>query len=165
MTEGVTELDTLAASLDHVGIVVSNLDEAVTWYRSALGCTVVWRQEPHEVPGAALGLPAGGVIRLSTAMLSAGSGGIELHEYLNPGTSTSARELQDSGIGHLAIAVSDIHAAAARLASMGVQFAAGPQHIESGPLAGRKWLYGKDPFGVTLELCQHPAKRPLPPPQ
>jgi lactoylglutathione lyase/glyoxylase I family protein len=151
-------LDTLTASLDHVGIVVPSLDEAVTWYVSALGCTVAWRQEPHDVPGAALGLPTGETIRLSTAMLSMGSAGIELHEYLNPGTSASTRELQDSGIGHLAIAVTDIHAAAARLASMGVRFTAAPQRIENGPLAGRKWLYGKDPFRVTLELCQHPAE-------
>jgi lactoylglutathione lyase/glyoxylase I family protein len=157
MTEGVTELDTLTAGLDHIGIVVPSLDEAVTWYMSALGFTVAWRQEPHEIPGSALGLPTGEIIRLSTAMLSAGSSGIELHEYLSPSTNASARELQDSGIGHLAIAVTDIHAAVARLASMGVQFAAEPQQIENGPLAGRKWLYGKDPFGVTLELCQHPA--------
>jgi lactoylglutathione lyase/glyoxylase I family protein len=146
----------MTLTLDHVGIVVEDLDAAIDWYSNALDTRVVWQQPPHDVPAAALGLPSGGAVRLSAAMLDGGPArGIELHQYHSPETIAAARSRHYTGLGHLALAVADIHAAQARLTKLGVVFAAGPQRILSGPLAGRQWVYGVDPFGVVLELCQH----------
>jgi catechol 2,3-dioxygenase-like lactoylglutathione lyase family enzyme len=147
----------ISAALDHVGIVVSSLDDAIAWYGSAFGLRVAWRQPPHDVPGAALGIPARSVVRLCTAMLDAGPGrGIELHEYLDPSSEKAVRELQHTGIGHFAMAVDDIELAVEKLAGLGVQFDGEPERVGTGPLIGRKWIYGRDPFGCVVELCQHP---------
>lgn len=147
------------AALDHVGIVVPNLEEAIAWYSSVLGLRLLWRQDRHDVPGKAVGLRGNSMVRLAGAMLEAGPGrGIELHEYLIPPVESRDRKLHQAGINHLALAVSDIDEAVARLEKSGVRFEASPQLIATGILAGRRWVYGHDPFGVILELCQHPDR-------
>lgn len=143
------------AGLDHTGIVVPDLERAIDFYTAAFGAEVVGREADTDVDADAIGL-RGEQVRLRGALLRCGAGLLELHEYLAPRGHESRRPC-DIGIGHVAFAVADIDAACARLRAEGVTFNTAPSTIESGFYAGRRWVYGKDPWGVVIELCQHPS--------
>ncbi|WP_033289744.1 VOC family protein [Amycolatopsis jejuensis] len=140
--------------LDHTGIVVPDLEQAIRFYTTAFGAEVVGREPDTDVDPDAIGLP-GEPVRLRGALLRCGAGLLELHEYLTPRGRESRRPC-DTGIGHLAFAVTDIDAMYTSLRREGVTFGTTPQTIETGLYAGRRWVYGRDPWGVLIELCQHP---------
>ncbi|WP_395105054.1 VOC family protein [Actinomadura sp. SCN-SB] len=140
--------------LDHTGIVVPDLEQALAFYARAFGAVLVSREHDTEVDAEAIGLP-GERVRLRGAILRVGGGQLELHEYLTP-RGTGVRRVCDTGIGHVAFAVTDIDRACERLGSAGIRFNSRPVTIYSGPRKGRRWVYGRDPWGVVIELCQHP---------
>ncbi|WP_019435818.1 VOC family protein [Streptomyces sp. AA0539] len=139
--------------LDHTGIVVPELESAVSFYVRVFGAEVVDREPETDVNATALGL-SGERVRLRGAFLRVGEGLLELHEYLTP-RGRATRRTCDTGIGHVAFSVKDIDAACAHLERAGVQFESAPITVVSGARAGRRWVYGRDPWGVTVELCQH----------
>lgn len=140
-------------ALDHTGLVVSDLDAAVAFYSATFGMTVVSRESDTDVPSSAIGLP-GEHVRLRGAILRAGTTHLELHQYLAP-VGTGGRRVCDTGFGHIAFAVSDIDEAYRFLIDRGVTFNSKPQLITSGGLAGRRWVYGQDPWGNVIELGQN----------
>jgi lactoylglutathione lyase/glyoxylase I family protein len=142
--------------LDHTGIVVPDLDAAVRFYVNAFGMTVLSRESDTDVDSAAIGIP-GQPVRLRGAILKAGRTNLELHEYLTP-RGIGSRNVFDEGIGHIAFAVTEIRAAYDYLRALGVTFNTEPNLITDGALAGRWWVYGKDPWGNVLELGQDPLK-------
>jgi len=93
--------------LDHVGVVVANIPEALERWHALLGA-------PH---GPAEEVPANGV---RVAFLSAGETHVELVEPLGP-DSAVAKFLANrgGGIHHLAFAVPDVDAALADVARRG----------------------------------------------
>jgi catechol 2,3-dioxygenase-like lactoylglutathione lyase family enzyme len=141
-------------ALDHTGIVVEDLDDAISFYEQAFGMRVLTREADTDVDPDAIGLP-GEPVRLRGAILTLGDRLLELHQYLTP-TGVGHRRQSDQGIGHIAFAVDDIHLAWASLRKRGVTFNSEPKLITSGELSGRWWVYGRDPWGVVVELCQHP---------
>lgn len=141
--------------LDHTGIVVPDLEEAIEFYRQAFGAKVMLREAETAVNATALGIEDDPV-RLQGALLQVGSGVLELHEYLTP-TREGKRRTNDTGIGHIAFKVSDIDRACVHLRRHNVNFLSAPQLIRSGELAGRRWVYARDPWGNIIELCQHPT--------
>ena len=138
--------------LDHVGLVVPHLDDAVGWYSSTFGFGIAWREAETTVDGAALGLP-GESARLKGSGLAVGGAYLELHEYLRP-VGSATRRTCDPGFGHIAIRSDDIHSDTERLASAGLRFIGPPRLITSGGLAGVRWVYAQDPWGNVIELCQ-----------
>lgn len=140
--------------LDHTGIVVPDLEAAIEFYSRAFGAEVVGLEADTDVDAVAIGLE-GEHVRLRGAFLRTGGTTLELHEYIAP-RGVGHRRACDVGIGHVAFSVSDIDAAHIRLEREGMTFNSAPQTIESGALAGRRWVYGRDPWGIVIELCQHP---------
>jgi len=143
--------------LDHAGIVVPDLNQAVEFYVRAFDVEVVGWEDETDADADALGLP-GEHVRLRGALLRAGGCLLEVHQYLTP-TGQTSRRVCDTGIGHLAFAVSDIDAAYTRLQDEGVSFNTEPRSIIYGFYAGRRWVYGQDPWGTVIELCQHPENQ------
>lgn len=93
--------------LDHVGIVVANLPEAIERWRPLLGSPEL---PPEEVPG-------GGV---RVAFLSAGEPHVELVEPTGPDSPVSKfLANRGGGIHHLAFAVPDVDGALAEVARRG----------------------------------------------
>jgi len=93
--------------LDHVGIVVASLPEAIERWRPVLG----------EPSGPAEEVPGGGV---RVAFLSAGATHIELVEPTGPESPVSKfLATRGGGIHHLAYAVTDVDAALAEVAKRG----------------------------------------------
>lgn len=142
--------------IDHVGITVSDLDRALSFYRDLLGLhliadTTVSEPEVAEL----LGLES---VVLRIADLDSGDGRIvELIQYLQPKGRRAVYESSDSATAHVAFTVDDLAALIERLRSGGVTIVSRrPITISEpgGAFDGAICLYVRDPDGLILELVQ-----------
>ncbi len=129
------------AAIDHVGIAVENLDEALAFYRDALGLAV---EAPEEVPSQ----------RVRAHFIPAGDAAIELLEATAP-DSPIAKYVARRGPGlhHLTLRVPDIAAALAQLKARGVRL------IDEAPRTGAHgslvaFIHPASAHGVLVELKQ-----------
>jgi methylmalonyl-CoA/ethylmalonyl-CoA epimerase len=123
--------------IDHLGIAVKDLAEAVKSYE-ALGFAV---DASHEVP----------TERVRTAFLPAGESHLELLEPTDP-TSVIARFLEKrSGLHHVCVLVEDIDAALAELKARGVPVLDETPRIGAGGCRVA-FVHPKGAAGVLLEL-------------
>ena len=143
-------MDTAVASLfrriDHVGIAVPDLDEAIAFYRDTLGIVSV-HEETNEEQG------------VREAMLAVGDGTsrIQLLAPLSP-TSTIAKFLDRNGPGlqQLAVTVDDVEEVAATLRARGLRLLYdAPRRGTAGSRVN--FVHPKDVGGVLLELVE-PAR-------
>ncbi|MBI2835689.1 MAG: methylmalonyl-CoA epimerase [Acidobacteria bacterium] len=131
----------MKAVLDHIGIAVRNLDEALAFYRDALGLPVEAHEDVESQGVRASFLPAGGVE-------------LELLEATAP-ESPIARYLEKHGPGlhHITLRVEDIAAALARLKARGVRLIdETPRNGASGSLVA--FVHPSSAHGVLVELKQ-----------
>jgi methylmalonyl-CoA/ethylmalonyl-CoA epimerase len=140
-------MNPLFVAVDHVGIAVADLDEAIDWYQDTFGMRVV-HQEVNEEQG------------VREAMLVVGAAGgtqLQLLAPLRP-DSPIARFLDRSGPGiqQIAYRVEDIEAVSAELRSRGLQLLyEAPRHGTAG--ARINFIHPKDAGGVLVELIEPPA--------
>jgi methylmalonyl-CoA/ethylmalonyl-CoA epimerase len=137
----------LLTTIDHVGIAVPDLDEAVAFYARVLGVRSV-HEETNEEQG------------VREAMLAVGDGEtrIQLLAPLSP-DSTIARFLNRSGPGlqQLAFRVDDVEAVSATLRERGLRLMYdAPRRGTSGSRVN--FVHPKDAGGVLVELVE-PAGR------
>jgi LAO/AO transport system kinase len=126
--------------IDHLGIAVRSLDEALPFYAENLGLPLLSREiVEHE--------------KVKVAMLPAGVSRIELLEPLDA-TSTIAKFLDNRGPGlhHVAMRVPDLHGTARRLESAGVRLLGTPRHGAGGHLY--VFVHPASTGGVLWELIQ-----------
>lgn len=128
--------------IDHVGIAVSDLDQAIEFYQRTLGLPLVHR-EVNEEQG------------VDEAMLGVGDSWIQL---LAPLTADSpiGKFLEKSGPGiqQMAYTVSDVRAVAAHLTAEGVRMLyPEPKVGTAGSLVN--FAHPKDCGGVLIEFVQH----------
>lgn len=143
-----------------VGFTVSNLDTSVKFFTEVLDFEKV---SERELAGDAIEHLTGVfAARVRVARLRLGSEEIELSEYLAPSTGRAFPENthgNDLWFQHIAIVVSDMDAAYARLRAHRVQHASsGPQRLPDwNPNAGGiEAFYFRDPDGHFLELIHFP---------
>jgi methylmalonyl-CoA epimerase len=130
--------------IDHVGIAVKNLDEAVSVYRDALGFKVegihVLTKRKVRVAFVATG----------------GESRIELLEPLGDDSPIGKfLENRGEGIHHFAVRVTNIDGVLSELKAKGVIL------VDEKPKAGAEgariaFVHPKSTHGVLLELCQKP---------
>lgn len=130
--------------IDHVGIAVADLDEAIAFYSRAFGMKVV-----HEETNTEQGV--------REAMLAVGESGswIQLLAPLSPDT-TIAKFLDSRGPGiqQMAYTVTDLAAVSEHLRSQGVRLLyEEPKIGTAGSLIN--FTHPKDTGGVLIELVQH----------
>jgi LAO/AO transport system kinase len=126
--------------IDHLGIAVRSLDEALPFYTTDLGLSILSRETvEHE--------------KVKVAMLPAGTSRIELLEPLNSG-STIAKFLEKRGPGihHIAMRVPDLNATIQRLERAGVRLLGEPQRGAGGHLY--VFVHPSGTGGVLWELIQ-----------
>lgn len=121
--------------VDHVAIMVPDLDAAVDWYANALGVAVVDRWED-----AASGM--------AWAHLEAGAMRLELVQ--RPGLSQPTPGAY--GIHHIALVVADCAAATAALVEAGGEVVIAPSHFDRHDM---DWSFVRDPFGNILEIVSY----------
>jgi catechol 2,3-dioxygenase-like lactoylglutathione lyase family enzyme len=145
--------------IDHVNIVVRDLERCVAFYRDVLGLKETMRaQLDGDWIEGVTGIP--GVVADCVYLQPPAGPRLELLCFKNPaGRPVERGELPNTlGLRHLAFQVDDIDAEHARLRAAGVEFIGAPQLV---PLAtvrhvsGRKRLcYFHDPEGVLLEIAE-----------
>ena len=80
---------------------------------------------------------------------------IELLEYLAPADRKRANLRPcDVGSVHVALLVEDLDAVLAQIAASGWKAAGKPQTLKTGPNAGKRVVYVRDPDGTTIEFMQ-----------
>jgi methylmalonyl-CoA epimerase len=134
----------MKAVLDHVGIAVKDLAEALAFYRDALGLEI---EPPEHVPSQ----------HVRAHFVETGDASLELLEATAP-DSPIARfvDRRGPGLHHITLRVDDIHAALARLKAHGATL------IDETPRAGAggslvAFVHPSSAHGVLVELKQ-PAK-------
>lgn len=140
-------------------IVVSDLDRAETFYTQVLSFHTTATSEAHEYSFDRLTGIFGTHVRVAT--LELGSESIELIEYRTPRGRPVPPDSRsnDQWFQHIAIVVSDMDAASARLFQFHVQpISTAPQTLPewNRSAAGIKALYFRDPDGHPLELIYFP---------
>jgi methylmalonyl-CoA/ethylmalonyl-CoA epimerase len=131
----------MKAVLDHVGIAVRDLEEALRFYRDTLGLEI---DTPEEVASQ----------RVRAHFIPVGESALELLEAVG-GESAIARFVDKRGPGlhHVALRVDDIRAALADLKARGVRL------IDEQPRPGAHhslvaFLHPSSTHGVLVELKQ-----------
>ncbi|GFO68747.1 VOC family protein [Geomonas limicola] len=145
----------MVLKMDHLNIVVSNLEEATRFFR-LLGFT---EGIAAELDAAFLGRVTGieGARGRFCALHHPGSDlSVELLEFAGgPAAEQGLGEANRIGLRHLAFAVEDIDAEVARLARHGVGFLSPVQTWEK---TGKRLVYFRGPDGILLELAQYPKE-------
>ena len=143
-----------------VGVTVGDLDRSVAFFTGVLDFVKVSEQQASGPGfGRLEGVPGA---RARTARLRLGSETLELTQYQSPGGRPVPFDSRsnDRWFQHVAIIVSDLDAAYARLRANRVTHASNaPQTLPEWNKAagGIRAFYFKDPDGHPLELLQFPA--------
>lgn len=126
--------------IDHIAIVVENLDRALAVYRDALGMTVTDVREMPEQD-------------VKMAFLPSGDSEIELLEPLSTGSGIGKYlAKRGEGLHHICLEVDDIEATLAELKAKGSQL------IDETPKQGAygkiAFIHPKGAHGVLVELVE-----------
>jgi len=129
--------------IEHIGIAVNNLNEAIKFYEEVFGlkCYAVEEVEDQKV---------------KTAFFQIGQTKIELLESTDPeGPIGKFIEKRGEGIHHIAFATDKLESSLKELKDNGVKL------IDEKPRAGAEglniaFIHPKATFGVLTELCEHP---------
>lgn len=140
----------------HPGIIVSDLDQAIAFYRDMFGFRLIsraegWQDNPMADRG--VGVPSSAC---TGAMLAGHNCYLEMFVYSAPKpTAPAPGELlaHEPGIRHLAFYVDDVHKEYERLISLGGSRLGEPMEVRKGVYA----VYGRDPFGNIIELAEIPS--------
>ena len=131
----------MTSKIDHIGIAVANLDEAIKLYTEVLGLKVHGTETVEEQ-------------KVKVAFLPIGDTEVELLESTDPeGPIAKFIEAKGQGIQHIAFRVSNIEEALAAMKAKGMRL------IDEKPRYGAggakiAFLHPKSTHGVLIELCE-----------
>lgn len=138
--------------IHHVGLVVDDLDAAITFYGALLDMEEIerdhWRQ-PAPRQDQAIGLVGSAA---DGVMLRGSNSYLELWQYQTPaavGDDPAARGAHERGLRHIAIEVDDVRAALDRLVELGGSRMGDPVDLDD---TGATVVYCRDPFGTVVEF-------------
>lgn len=154
------------SGMEHIGLGVSNLDEAVDFLCEVIGCELLYRHGPYAPPVGTpdsenlavkyLGAPPDTVV--SIAMLRCGNGAnLELFEVSSAARNARVPQFVDNGSSHFCFYVEDIEQAVEHLRAHDVRIFSGIMHapgIESGE--GSTCVHFLAPWGQMLEVIAYP---------
>jgi methylmalonyl-CoA/ethylmalonyl-CoA epimerase len=129
------------ATLDHIGIAVGDLSQALAFYRDALGLDVA---PPEEVPSQ----------RVRAHFVPVGEAAIELLEPTSPDSPIATfLAKRGPGVHHVTLRVDDIRETLGRLKARGVRL------IDEAPREGAEgalvaFIHPASTHGVLVELKQ-----------
>ena len=142
---------------DHTGITVTNLERSLAFWRDVLGFELSHRAHQTGDLAAEITGVAGAEILIAVLKTPTGHK-IELLEYLAPPDRKHVDPRPcDVGSVHVALTVDDLDAVLSAIASSGWKVAGKPQTLTTGPNAGKRVVYVRDPDGATIEFMQPPA--------
>lgn len=131
----------MVTKVDHIGVAVSNLDEAIKLYKEVLGLELHGVEVVEEQ-------------KVKVAFLPIGDSEVELLESTSPeGPIAKFIEAKGQGIQHVAFRVDNIEAALEEMKGKGMRL------IDEKPRYGAggariAFLHPKSTNGVLIELCE-----------
>ena len=131
--------------IEHIGIAVNNLNEAIPYYENILGLKCYAIEEVKDQ-------------KVKTAFFKIGQTKLELLESTSPeGPIAKFIEKRGQGIHHLAFAVDGIENALSEVEEEGIKL------IDQQPRKGAEgldiaFLHPKSTFGVLTEFCEDKRK-------
>lgn len=152
--------------MDHVGLTVPDLDQAVEFFTRVVGCELLFRAGPLFDSNSGEWMTRHyGVsphARLRTAMLRCGPcTNLELLAWDGVESASATSEWAGVGAAHMAIYVDDLKAAVAHLAGeRGVRILGTPTIVTGEPNEGTEFVYVRLPWGLCLELVRWPPLMP-----
>ncbi|MEE4214629.1 MAG: methylmalonyl-CoA epimerase [Bacteroidales bacterium] len=132
--------------IEHIGIAVNSLDEAIPFYEKVLGLRCYNIEEVADQ-------------KVRTAFFKVGQTKIELLESTDPsGPVSKFIEKRGEGIHHIAFAVKGLEDKLKKAESSGVRL------IDTSPRKGAEgldiaFLHPKSTFGVLTELCEDKSNK------
>lgn len=151
--QGIQNTGTMLKKINHVNIVVSNLEEAKTFFIQ-LGfipgneseLSGKWISDIVDLPDVKA--------HYVTLSLPDTETNIELIEYKSPESSYDPDMYKANQIGfrHIAFEVENIEEVVSRLKDKGIQFISS---IQTYPETGKKLVYFRGPDNILLELAQY----------
>lgn len=148
-------------AVDHIGLTVPDLDQAVRFFVEVLGAEEFFRHGPYGPSGdqsrRQFDRHPNSVVE-GIAMVRLGPMNIELLEYSAPDQRTTSPGTSDAGGHHVAFYVDDLDDSVARLLSAGVEVLGDPMPLpgpESGP--DGRFIFFRTPWGLFLELVSYPS--------
>jgi len=138
-------------AIRHVGIVVTNLNKALHFYRDLLGLKVTNKMvERGDYIDKISGLKN---VKVTTIKMAAEYGNLIelLYFHSHPKESIDKKEICEIGVSHIAFTVENLDVEYERLLKAGVQFNVPPQISPNGYA---KVTFCKDPDGSLIELVQ-----------
>jgi catechol 2,3-dioxygenase-like lactoylglutathione lyase family enzyme len=156
----------MLTGLAHTAVCVPDIEEAVRWYESVLGLTVIWKPMLMEgdaiekdmaelVPGPVV--MKGAILGVGDAAVS-GDRAIEVIQYLSAPGRAKADDaaLTDHGWSHVGLVCDDLEATRADLEAKGVHF------LTEGiaDIVGLRTTWFEDPWRNVFILMEkrHPEK-------
>ena len=131
----------MVSKIDHIGIAVSNLDEAVKLYKDVLGLELHGTEVVPEQ-------------KVRVAFLPVGDTEVELLESTSAeGPIAKFIEAKGQGIQHIAFRVNDIEAALEEMKAKGMRLIDDKPRYGAGG-AKIAFLHPKSTGGVLIELCE-----------
>jgi catechol 2,3-dioxygenase-like lactoylglutathione lyase family enzyme len=127
-------------ALDHVGVMVPDMDEGIRWYTAFLGFELRdrWANDDIGMEWAHLGL-----------------GGSTLELVKRPGLETAPSG--SAGYHHIALVVDDCGATVRDLESRGVGVMFPPSYFDRHDM---DWAFVTDVFGNVIEILSYRSRRP-----
>jgi methylmalonyl-CoA epimerase len=130
----------LSCKIDHLGIAVRSLDQALRFYRDQLGLNVAMRETVAQE-------------KVNVAMLPVGEPRIELLEPTEPDSVIGKfLDKRGEGLHHIALKVPDLHASVEKLRTSGARLLNEPRAGAGGHLY--VFVHPSSTGGVLLELIQ-----------
>ena len=145
-------------SADHTGITVSNLERSLAFWRDVLGLEL--SHTAHQTGEMAEQITGVKGAELKLAVVKAPGGHkIELLEYLAPPDRKCA-DVRPCDVGHIhvALVVDDLDVVLERIVAAGWKAAGKTQTLKTGPNAGKRVVYVRDPDGTTIEFMETVGK-------
>jgi len=148
--------------LEHVGLTVPDMTQALDFLTDVLGAEVLYELGPVRAEdnwmAVNLGVAADAVItRLVMVRIGRHGPALELFEYEHPEEDRHPPPQNAAGGQHLAFYVEDIDAGVEDLRRHGIIALGEPKRITEGPSAGLAWVHFLAPWGQQLELVSYPS--------
>ena len=143
---------------DHTGITVSSLERSLAFWRDVLGFEL--SHTAHQTGEMASEITGVAAAEIKLAVVKTPGGHkIELLEYIAPADRKRHVDFRPCDVGsvHVALIVDDLDAVLSAINVSGWKAAGKPQTLQSGPNAGKRVVYVRDPDGTTIEFMQQPS--------
>ena len=144
-------MNELIKDIRHFGIVVSNLEKSLKFYRDLLGLKITRvMDESGKYIDNMLSLDS---VQVKTVKMESANGGtlIELLEFKSPSSNVIHKEFFDIGASHVAFTVNNLDECYSFLSSSGIKFNSTPQ---ISPDKKAKVAFCFDPDNTPIELVE-----------